>query len=169
MTVNRHLRLVLLAIVLVATVLIPVAAPAQDELTGYDLVRLSPEMDGERVTFSGEAVGDVIRATTGGVWVNVLSGGTAVGVWTTAEDAAVIATLGDHKHTGDTVRVTGTFNFACDLHAGDLDMHAESIELVESGGPRELPVAWWKVAAAAILGLVAAVLGFLYRRRPHFV
>jgi hypothetical protein len=158
----------LLVVAVVAVMLLPAAALAQDELTASDVVRLSPEMDGEILTFSGETVGDVIRATTGGVWVNVLSGGTALGVWTTAEDAAVITTLGDHKHTGDAVRVTGTFNFACDLHAGDLDIHAQSIELVEPGGPRVLPVEWWKVAAAGVLGLLAAALGILYRRRPHF-
>lgn len=168
MTANRHLRSALLATVVVALALAPVTALAQDELTANDLIRLSPDMDGERLTFSGEAVGDVIRATTGGVWVNVLSGGTAVGVWTTAEDATVITTLGDHKHIGDAVRVTGTFNFACDMHGGDLDVHAASIELIEEGGPRERLVEWWKLAVAGVLGLVALVLGIIYRRRPRF-
>jgi hypothetical protein len=163
----RDLLGTLLALAVVTCMAAPTMALAQEPMTAADVVALSPDRDGEQVTLSGEAIGDVMRATTGGVWVNVLSGGTAVGVWTTAESAAAIQTLGDHKHTGDTVLVTGTFNFACDLHGGDLDVHADSFEVVERGGPRDLVVEWWKVGAAALIGLVALLLAILYRRRPE--
>lgn len=154
------------AVACVALVLTgPVPALAQSApLTGAQIVALPAQADGSTVLLEGEAIGDVMRGR-GGQWVNVLSGGTAVGVWLTGDSAATLQTLGDYHEFGDTVRVRGVLNQGCDEHGGDLDIHATDFEIVAPGGPREHTLHPYKLPVAAALGLVAIAQLLLYRRQ----
>lgn len=140
-------------------------SPASPEaLTAAELVAEARDRDGERVRVYGEAIGDVMSAEPGHVWVNVLSDGTAIGLWMPSADARTIQRLGDYDNTGTSVEAVGIFNYACDQHHGDPDVHVESIKVIGAGGPREQPVRWWKLSAGAAIAAIAAIFAFLYRR-----
>lgn len=128
----------LLAIAVLLAVLLSAPAVAQDavQVAIPELVARAAELDGQAVVFEGEAIGEALRADSESVWVNVLADGTAIGVWMPREMARPIERWGGYRQTGDTVRVTGVVNLACDQHGGDLDVHATSLAVVERGAER---------------------------------
>lgn len=131
------------------------AAVASVGLTGADLVTAGSGLDGSSVTFEGEVVSEAMAGGSGHVWLNVLSGGVAVGVWMPVAMADDIESFGTYAQDGDTVRVTGILNEACDVHGGDLDVHASEVVIISPGMPREHPVQYWKFLAG-VAGLVGA-------------
>lgn len=133
-------------------------------LTGAEVVALGAGASGQSVLLEGEAIGDVLRAGSDHVWLNVLSGGTAVGVWMPRDLADSVANLGDYRTSGDTVRVSGTFNFACDDHGGDLDIHAAELQVIATGGSTHRPIEPYKYVIAAVLACAAALQAVLYQR-----
>jgi len=162
------MRRVMLIALLTATL---AAVPARGlaiqpaaETDGAELASARSGLDGKVVTFEGEVVSERLSGGRGYVWVNVLSAGTAIGVWMPEEIATGIETFGRFSHTGDTVRVTGVFNEGCDVHGGDLDVHATALEVLQRGGRRDLPVEWWKLAAG-LGGLAVAYIGWRRLRR----
>ena len=102
------------------------------------LTRVNRALDGGVVRVQGEAVGDKLAADDGGVWVNILgSSGTSVGVHMNAEQAESVTRLGDYNNSGTVVLVTGVYSVACHEHQGELDLHAQSVEVVDAGGAIE--------------------------------
>jgi hypothetical protein len=134
------------------------------DTTGPEMASMRSGLDGERVRFEGEVVSEVLAGGDGHAWVNVLSDGTAIGVWTPMELAAQIRRFGTWSRTGDVVRVVGVLNEGCDLHGGDLDVHAESLEIVSRGGETERPIGTWKIGVG-LLALAIALLGWWRMRR----
>lgn len=145
--------------ILVAVLLLagPVAASATGAFSPDELIGLERYMDGRRITIQGEAIGEELRAGQDYRWVNLLGESVAVGVYMHEMDAAMIDSYGSYRRTGDIVRVTGILNIACDEHGGDLDVHAEIVEVVEEGQPisRELE-AWKLLLIGAGLAVFAA-------------
>lgn len=140
-------------------------SPASGEaLSAAELVAEARERDGERIRIAGEAIGDVMSAEPGRVWVNVLSGGTAMGLWMSAAEAEAVVRLGDYDESGTILEAVGIFNFACDQHHGDPDVHVESVRVVGVGGTREQLVHWWKLGLGGGLASMAAIFALLYRR-----
>lgn len=133
------------------------ATAAAATSTAAEIVEQGLALDGERVTLVGEAIGEDLRAGADHRWLNVRSGGTVVGVVVTTEDADAIGTYGSYAAVGDMVSVTGILNVACDEHAGEFDVHAEKVEIIEGGRPTEHSIEWWKGA----IGLIAAVVGLM--------
>ncbi len=102
------------------------------------LTRVNRALDGGIVRVQGEAVGDKLDAGDGGVWVNILgSSGTSMGVYMSVEQAEAISRLGDYNNSGTVVSVTGVYSVACHEHQGELDLHAQSVEVVDAGGAIE--------------------------------
>lgn len=166
-------RLILTVFAGVLLVCAPTAAMAQepDGPTGADVLGLAgplPPADGSTVLFEAEAIGEALRAPGGMRWVNLGADGTAIGVVMTAEAADAIGVFGDYGHTGDVLRVEGTFQRACDEHGGDRDVHAQRVDILVPGSSRDHPIGWWKLGIAfgtAALGAVQIVR--LRRRRPY--
>ncbi len=125
------------------------------------LTRVNRALDGGVVRVQGEAVGDKLAAGDGGVWVNILgSSGTSVGVYMSAEQAECISRLGDYNNTGTVVRVTGVYSVACHEHQGELDLHAQSVEVVDAGGAIEHVVGLEHgIGAIAVCFVGACLLG----------
>ncbi len=147
--------------------LVPAAAVAQEALPMRipEVVARAAELDGQQVVFEGEAIGEALRADEDSVWVNVLASGAAIGVWMPREMARPIERWGGYRQTGDTVRVTGVVNLACDRHGGDLDVHATSLEVVERGTKRAETVRLRDgLVGAAGFALAAAALAVARRR-----
>lgn len=159
----RRLVSALALIVVLAVPAVAVAAP----MTGTQILDQRAELDGLQVTLMGEVIGDVLHADEGGVWLSVLSDGTAIGVYLPVEMAERVSVLGDYRHAGDIVVVTGELRRACDQHGGDLDIHGTAIEIIEPGSVTEHPIEYWKFGLAGFgLALVgASALFAAYRRR----
>ncbi|MDY0340837.1 MAG: hypothetical protein RBS17_06465 [Coriobacteriia bacterium] len=156
---------VIVRIALVALFLCAVPAPALAfapvESTGAELVTAGSGLDGVEVTFEGEVISEALAGGQGHVWLNVLSGGVAIGVWMPEQMAERVETFGMWSHDGDIVRITGVLNEACDTHGGDLDVHATGLEVITSGTPREHQVKYWKLA----VGLVALAAAYVIIRQ----
>ena len=137
------------------------------------LVEDAGDWDGRIVGFTGEAIGEAMRRGTM-AWIHLnddaygladagaeatlagFNGG--IGVWVDADDASLISVFGDNKHHGDLVEVTGTFNAACPLHGGDMDIHATSLRIVRPGYAAVTLIRPSRMIAAAILaGLTLAL------------
>jgi len=148
---------VLAVMIAVALFAGPGVAPATGAFSPDELIGLERHMDGRRVTIQGEAIGEELRAGQDYRWVNLLGESVAVGVYMHEMDAGLIDSFGSYRRTGDIVRVTGILNIACDEHGGDLDVHAQIVEVVEEGQPisRELE-AWKLLLVGAALAVFAA-------------
>ena len=159
------------AIIIVACVLASWSVAA-DEPSGTPtpgstaLVEDAGDWDGRIVGFTGEAIGEAMRRGTM-AWIHLnddaygladagaaatlagFNGG--IGVWVDADDASLISVFGDYRHRGDLVEVTGTFNAACPLHGGDMDIHAAALRIVRSGYATVRLIQPSRMIAAAIL------------------
>ena len=158
------LQSVVVAVLLLAWPVAAHAATVDNALSPAEVVVLNPQMDGSTIVVEGEAIADVLRAVGGGSWLNVLGGEVGLGVWVESDSMLEpIEHLGSYKQTGDTVRVTGTLNMTCPEHEGEYDVHAESIEVIEAGGPRSHE----PVPARGFVGLAGLIIGagLLYRYR----
>ena len=160
---RKTLKLCVLAAAL-AAVLAGLAAAA-DVTAVNELVDRSLQWNGKTVTIEGEAIGEMLPRGDC-AWVNVNDGTNAIGVWMPLADAKKSGVYGDYHHTGDTLRVTGTFSRDCAEHGGDVDIHSVSVRLVKAGGEVEHPVSRGKKAAAAGLS-AAALLAALFCLGPH--
>ena len=105
---------------------------ASPRLSSSELIKNAQEYDGKLITYSGEAIGDVMRRGQF-VWVNINDGQYAIGVWMGANLAKEIKFTGSYKSLGDTLEVTGVFHRACLEHGGDLDIHAQALRKTGSG------------------------------------
>jgi hypothetical protein len=155
---------------------IPELSP--NDPTSAELVERPALYDGNRVVFTGEAVGEaMVRGESAWIHLNDdayylanVEEGAALGgynsgmpVWVPTELAEGITHFGDYRQTGDVVTVGGTFNAACAEHGGDMDMHATSLEIEHVGRWVADPVSGAKVAWATGLALLAG-LAFLADR-----
>jgi hypothetical protein len=160
-------RLAAVMIAVVALVFMPATGFALQPVTdtsGAEMASMRSGLDAQRVRFEGEVISEALAGGVGHVWVNVLSNDVAIGVWMPVEFADELEVFGRFSHTGDRVRITGTFNEGCDTHGGDLDVHATSLELLERGEPREHPAAPWKLFVG-LGGLGVAYVGWRRMKR----
>ncbi|MDF1541877.1 MAG: hypothetical protein P1P71_02050 [Anaerosomatales bacterium] len=170
---GRHMRRdtrVLAAALLAAAALLFAAAPAVANvpagvMTPADVIEIDRALDGSVIVTQGEAIGERLRAHGGGSWVNILYDGSAFGIWVPDELSEVVEVFGGYQMTGDTIRVTGVVNVACDTHGGEFDVHAASLDVIQPGGPRDNPVRPWKGAVGAAGLLVALILWQAHRQR----
>ncbi|HOX54947.1 MAG TPA: DNA-binding protein [Candidatus Omnitrophota bacterium] len=114
-----------------AFLLLPFICFAQT-IPSKDLIEQAKEYDGKIVSYQGEVIGDVMYRGDF-AWVNINDGQNAIGIWGKKDLADKISYAGSYKSIGDTVIVTGKFNRACLQHGGDLDIHADYLEIVERG------------------------------------
>lgn len=145
-----------------------VAAPAP--LTPAEAVALALESDGAPATVHGEALGEALAAPGGKRWVNIGREGTAIGVVMTAEQAAEVPRFGLYRQRGATLEVSGVLNSACDEHGGDLDLHADTVSVLDEGGAIVDPLHPGKLWLAGASATIALALWARYRqlrRRRH--
>lgn len=142
-------------------------------LSTAEIISLPPSEGGLDVTMEGEAILAALRSDKGHVFVNLLQGDTAVGVWMTRAQAERIDGYGRYGRMGTFLRVEGVVNVACAQHGGDLDVHAGRIEVVSPSGEtgaEAVPTSRLAIAVGVIV--IAAVeygLFSLMRRRRILV
>jgi hypothetical protein len=181
-----------LALVLALPVTALAAGPTNPQIpknnpTSAQLVEHPKSYDGLTVTFTGEAIGEVmVRGAYAWIHLNddayeernveegAKLGGynSGMAVYLPADLTSKVDTYGDYKHEGSIVQITGTFNDACKEHGGDMDIHATSLKVLVPGHVVVDPVLPWKVWLALVLVALAGGLWLLERStrnriRPH--
>ncbi|MCE1197126.1 DNA-binding protein [bacterium] len=164
---------IVISIMFIALSAIPSPAAASENVTGSykmaaipDLVEKASAYDGARIEVVGEVVGDKL-ARPDGVWLTVLAGGTAIGVFASAGDVSGISAFGSYASSGDRVRVQGVFHRACPDHGGDLDLHAETVTKLADGRAAPHAFAPARVFWAVALCLSGTTLAALWRLRER--
>lgn len=160
---RRVLALLLSAALMALVPSVALGLGAVVDVTPATLASLAEDLDGATVRFTGEVVSEPLRADDTHVWLNVLGDGVAMGVYLPVEMAEKITTFGDYGHNGDVVEVVGVYNEACDLHGGDMDVHAIEFTLVTSGSEREHRPQLWK----GVVGVIGLLVAYMQSRRFH--
>ena len=126
-----------------------------------ELIENSKKIDNSNITLKGEAIGEAMNRGKYS-WVNISDGSTAMGIWIKYEQAQSIKNFGKYGYKGDIIEINGTFNRACKDHGGDMDIHASSIEIIDSGGSITIPISNNKKIIATILTVLTLTLTFSY-------
>jgi len=117
--------------------ILPVSAKAETRIvTSTDLIENASALDGDTVVYSGEVVGDILSRGDY-AWINVSDGANSIGIYIPKSQAEKIEHVGRYRVVGDTVSLTGTFHRACAEHGGDMDIHADFINVTKSGYTEE--------------------------------
>jgi len=155
----------------------PSSSSVPVEVSSMTLVEEAAKWNGRKVIFTGEAVGEgMVRGLKCWIhinddvymWKNIEEGAKLGGynsgqaIWVDAGLAREITFYGNYLHEGDIVKVTGTFNSVCRDHGGDMDIHADTLEIVRIGHRVEHVINYKRAVLALImLGLA----GILFRAR----
>lgn len=149
----------------------PVEAPV--EVTSEQLLDCPESFTRRTVRYQGEAVGGVLRRDDG-AWVHVNDdayagpidqtparrehhgGNAGIGVFLPLELADRISTVGGPQTRGDLIEVVGVFSRVHPSSREVAVVHAESLELVRSGGRFSDPPLRDRQVAAGVLALLAA-------------
>jgi aspartyl/asparaginyl-tRNA synthetase len=114
------------------------ASPAR-KVTFSELIEKATLIDGSKIEIRGEVVGDIMKRPNG-VWINVHDGTAALGIWLTPKQGNLVKQGGDYNWQGDRIDVVGSFNKSCPQHGGDMDIHAQQIEVIEEAKPIKHPL-----------------------------
>ena len=132
-----------------------------------DLSNADSYYDKQTVQITGEAVGDIIDARDGMVWVTLAevssSSNASVAVLMTRESASHIDTLGRYGTTGTMLQVRGVFHLACPEDQGLSDVHATSVAVVTKGSHHANEFRPEAFAVGAALTVVGFALMGLFR------
>ena len=127
------------------------------------LTRVNRALDGALVRIQGEAVGDKLISTNEGVWINVLgSTGSCIGVQMSKDLSQLIANMGDYNTSGTVIQITGDYHVACHEHQGELDIHAQKIEVLDVGGQIDHSFDLGQLILSVLLCIIALILFVLY-------
>ncbi len=124
-------KILLLIVIIINILSFNVIAVEQYE-SNY-IIDNSKDLDGQTIIYQGEAVGDIMYRNDNYGWINVNDGKMAIGIWAKKEDLQKITYVGEYNVKGDIIKITGKVNYICDEHGGDLDIHADNIEIIQLG------------------------------------
>ncbi len=160
------MRMRLLIIILLSIVSCQLSADLvhADTLSSAKLIEKAKEFDGRTVVYEGEAM-TAVQKRGEYAWINVNDGNNAIGIWCRTRDLATIKFLGGYKRKGDTLLAEGVFNRACHVHGGEMDMHAESVQITKKGYIIKEYVDTNRVVLAASFFLSTLVIVAIFRRR----
>jgi len=142
-----------------------VIADVTPQYTSNQIIENAKELDNKQIQYRGEVIGDpLVRGEF--VWLSVNDGVTAISIYISTKLLPDSLVFGKYAVRGDVLTFTGIFHRACAEHGGDLDLHALSLELNETGFA--IPVQ--RSAKFTILtGIVSfcAVCGLFYVKKIH--
>jgi hypothetical protein len=137
---------------------------AGNSVTSDDLINNAKDFDKKEIVYSGEVIGDIMKRDEY-AWINVSDGVNAIGVWATNEEADIIKFTGMYNYTGDVIEVTGIFNRACSEHGGDLDIHANKIEVTKQGHPNVAKINYHKIIISGFLLILAVAINIFILKK----
>ena len=133
-------------------------------ISSVELINNLKQYDGKLVVYEGEVIGDVMLRGEY-AWVNINDGKNAIGIWIKKELLKDIINTGSYNVKGDLVEIAGKFNRSCVEHGGDVDIHAQSINKISSGGRISCAVNTKAINLA--LGLSCVILLFYLLRARY--
>lgn len=146
-------------VIILTCCLLPVTCYPQ--ASSSDLINDAEQYNGKEIVYSGEVIGDVmIRGKF--AWVNVNDAKNAIGIWMPAELVKGISTTGNYKANGDIVEVKGKFNRSCALHGGDLDIHGQSLVIIQKGSKRDEIISQRKIITVIAFLIICLTLTIIY-------
>jgi len=119
--------------VLALLLLFPTTALAKPDTTILRLSNAGSLLDGQKVIFVGEAVGDKISADSGHTWLTLEDEGASISVYVTDEEAERVTHLGRYSERGTRLEITGVFEVDCPQHDGLTDVHATRVVVLDEG------------------------------------
>lgn len=157
-------KTLLLLIVLVLLVVPGVALADGEPVDSNDLIDRAKDFDNTTVVYEGEVLGDILDRGEY-AWLAVSDGSNTIGCYVTRAQAEQIDFVGGYGKRGDAVRIVGVFHRACAEHGGDLDIHAQSVTVLQAGQAVPMPLSRSVTILAIVLPLPAAALLILIWRR----
>ncbi len=177
------LALVLVAVLVAGTLILAHGSTCHgsEKTRINDLIENAKEYDGRNVMVEGEVVGDKLQR---GEYVLITVnddpyskqsipsgskpkgvGNIGIGVWVPNNKAKEISVPGSYERQGQYVRIEGVFNRACAEHGGDMDIHAENVEILKSAHLIRHHIQFWKLLIVLVLSSITIAL-LLAVRRP---
>ena len=129
-----------------------------------ELIEKAKELNGRKLSYRGELI-TAIMDRGDHSWVNLKDGSNAIGVWCKTSSLAGVKFIGDYKNRGDLLEVSGTFNRACSIHNGDLDIHADTVRIIRCGYPIDRDIDMKMVHSTAILFMIAIFTVMIFRKK----
>jgi hypothetical protein len=103
------------------------------------LIENGKQLDGKKIVYAGEVIREpMLRGNYG--WINVSDGSNTIGVWTEKKAILRIKRYGCYQNSGDRVKIMGIFHRSCPVHGGDMDIHAQTLEIIQPGAVKSHPV-----------------------------
>lgn len=158
----RVFKIIVLSIVLV--LVIPNVSSANEYTKLNDLVEKGKELNGKTITIKAEAIGEPL-ARGKFTWVNVNDGTNVIGIWMDSNEAKKIYKYGNYKSKGDVIEVRGTFSRDCKEHGGDVDIHADSFQILEKGYDKNISINNTRKNISIILMISTILLGVVYYKK----
>jgi len=129
-----------------------------------ELIEKSKELNGRKLNYRGELVTAILDRGEYS-WINLNDGFNAIGVWCKSSLLGEVKFAGDYKNRGDTIEVNGTFNRACSIHNGELDLHADTVKIVKKGRSFTRAIDLKKINSAIALFAFAILIVIIFRKR----
>lgn len=134
------------------------------ESTVEELQSATSRMDGDYVKITGEVVGYAVKADDKHVWLNLQGeSGSVISVLATNRAASQITQYGCYEATGDRIAVSGIYNQACGRHAGELEVHATSVDVEQAGTAIEHEGDYFYGSVGTLMLLISFILTVLER------
>jgi len=141
----------------------PSASPAES-MSSNELIENAKALDGKTVVYKGELVTAVLRRGAHS-WINMNDGNNAIGVWCASAALKDVKFMGDYKNRGDILEVEGRFNRACQVHKGELDIHAYSLKILKQGHQFKERLNTRKLALSTVLFFITILVVVLFKKR----
>ena len=135
-----------------------------------ELVAADASYQGDTVQVTGEVIGDALLAEEdpGMHWITLESteqnSDRAISVLVDDTALGLIDTFGGYNARGTILQVRGTFYLTCPSHEGILDIHADTVTLVERGHRIEEELKLEPFIPGIALVAVGLVLTLVYNR-----
>ncbi len=124
--------------------------------------------DRKVVILKGEVIGDILKDSQKGVWINLLSEGYNIGIYVPKRNLLKnVKYLGNYHTKGDIIEVKGIFYKNCPLHA-ERDIHLLNIEVLHKGYILKENVSKLKEKISISLAIMCLVLVVIYFIRLRY-
>ncbi|ARC84162.1 hypothetical protein U732_687 [Clostridium argentinense CDC 2741] len=129
-----------------------------------DLIFNAQDFDKKIIKIKGEAIGEIIKNGKD-CQINISDGKNIIEIYGKRKKAFIIETLGRYDKVGDKVEIIGNFNRICEEHNGDMDIHYNSISVIEKGRDAQHEVKKYKVYSSLTLFILTAAISFVTYRK----